>query len=686
MAINALNLVTENLNTELVNNIINSIEGNDVYYVFAGHSVLWPNNDSSIIQPVNSKEQILVDCYQNMIFGKQLTSNGIMIEIPRYDWVANTIFTMYNDMDGNLYNENFYCVVNAVSQYYVYKCLYNNNDSPSLVAPNIADTGAQDASIQTSDGYVWKYLYTVDETLFNNFSTPNFMPLIQDANVAGNTIDGAIDIVVVQPDPITGALLGGSGYNNYLDDNFISSDIQVGGNNVIYGLSNNASSVNGYYSDCILYIIDGAGQGQFRQISNYRVNGTVKEAIINAAFTVLPDATSHYQVSPIVNIYGDENVTVNCEARALINAFSSNSVYSIDILNRGAGYRIASANISSDVSVGVSNNASLQVIIPPKGGHGFDVQSELGGSILGITVKFSNSESNTITTQNSYRQIGLIKNPSYANVELDITDSNGNPGSNGNFLLNEIVYEIIPLWLTGSVVTVLGNNQVTSNGASFVGSVDVGDFVYITNLNAFYISTITGVNSSVLTLTSNVLFNSGIANIAIAQIVSSGIIQNKFTTESLNISDVVNPIQTNTFLIGANSFATANVSSFKISGITKPFTTYSQLYRYEGTLNSGTFTNSELIFQANVSLANASFHSINTSSNGTTTLYATDQDGAFVTGSQIIGSNSGAIFSVTTKYSGDLMVDTGQILYIENRSAIPRSDQQSEIINIALEL
>ena len=197
MALTSKSLVTERFKNSTVQNFIESVKtSDDTYYVFAGRSIPFTNNDTNVYQPVNSTNQLVVDVYQNMIFGKKLASNNIIVMAPRYDWAANTVYTMYNDQDANLYSENFYVTVNAVSQYHIFKCLYNNNEQPSLFQPTFGDTGPADAYYITSDGYHWKYLYSIDSGTFNQFATSGFIPVVPNANVQGNTVDGAIDVII----------------------------------------------------------------------------------------------------------------------------------------------------------------------------------------------------------------------------------------------------------------------------------------------------------------------------------------------------------------------------------------------------------------------------------------------------------------------------------------------------------
>jgi hypothetical protein len=52
----------------------------------------------------------------------------------------------------------------------------------------------------------------------------------------------------------------------------------------------------------------------------------------------------------------------------------------------------------------------------------------------------------------------------------------------------------------------------------------------------------------------------------------------------------------------------------------------------------------------------------------------------------IIGDNStGVLDNLITKYKGDFVKDSGEVLYYENLNPITRKDNKSEIIKIILE-
>lgn len=101
------------------------------------------------------------------------------------------------------YLNKFY-VRNTFDQ--VFKCLFNNNNNISFVMPTTSVSGQLPSNpyITTSDGYKWKYMYTIPAGLKQRFFTSEFMPVVDEKIVTDSAVDGRIDIVQI--------LSGGSGY------------------------------------------------------------------------------------------------------------------------------------------------------------------------------------------------------------------------------------------------------------------------------------------------------------------------------------------------------------------------------------------------------------------------------------------------------------------------------------------
>ena len=172
----------------------------NVYLTF-GKSSSWPSESSPL--QANTSVVSFNDIWKNMIGAKRIVGNNIRHAIPRINWTSGTVYSAYDDKldSSELFSatNDFYVINN---EYHVFKCLDNNNGALSTVMPNILVTTTH---FQTSDGYIWKYMYSLTAEEKLRFLTPNFMPVktIEEAdnsqqwNVQDNAIDGAIHIIKV---------------------------------------------------------------------------------------------------------------------------------------------------------------------------------------------------------------------------------------------------------------------------------------------------------------------------------------------------------------------------------------------------------------------------------------------------------------------------------------------------------
>lgn len=549
------------MSTQLVTNYLNlhnakqfresiSETANSIYYVFAGRHVEYSGGDDSIDTIVNTNDAVNIDPYKQMVFGKKVANSDVKIMIPRYNWISNTVYTAYRS-NTDLTACNYYAVVNAVSSFHVFKVLDNNGGVASTVEPDFNNTGADDEYYSTADGYVWKYMYTIDSSTFSKFATDDYIPVVPNANVTGNAVSGAVEVIVVES--------GGSNYNTYLSNTFIASDLTIGGDPTQYAIANNASSSNDFYNDSYLYITSGTGIGQIRKIVDYTVIGSQKKVTLASGFNTTPDVTSVYEITPSVLVVGDGTGAI---ARALVNTNSSNTISSIEIIERGSGYTYATTTILGNTG-GVSNAASIYAVLGPKGGHGKDPEIELGGKYLGVSVTFANNESNTIPVSNDYRTIGLLKDPYFANVTLTIATQTGvfadnevvtQANSNATGIVSDSTTSTISLSnVTGIFVTdqiVTGaTSGATANAVSYVINGEAKNFNTFDNRHKYTYTTGTGTfneDEQVFQLdvyTANAYYHSNDANY-------------------YYLTDLRGVINTGNTITGVNSNATVTLSSY----------------------------------------------------------------------------------------------------------------------------
>ena len=95
---------------------------------------------------------------------------------------------------------------------------------------------------------------------------------------------------------------------------------------------------------------------------------------------------------------------------------SSGTVASVSITTAGTGYTyayITNADIIAATNAGGSGSgANINVIIPPKGGHGSDALKELGAFYVMLNKSLVGAEGTSdIGVANDFRRIGLVRNP-----------------------------------------------------------------------------------------------------------------------------------------------------------------------------------------------------------------------------------------------------------------------------------
>jgi hypothetical protein len=665
-------------NNYRLNNCLNFIEdvnsGNSNYYIFAGQpsQFLAGVAPSQLISGIpimyDDDYQTTVDPYQSMLFGKLVTPADVNEVIGNYNWVSNTVYAKYDDSDPLLWSKQFYVVINASSYYHIFKCLNNHFGAPSTIPPNFSDVDATDSGYRTSDGYEWRYIYTTPSFDVAQFGSINYIPVTPNTSVQASTVDGAIDVVEV--------LSVGVGYSNYINGTFSVADVQLQGNSTLYSITNSASSVPHFYDGGVLYITadpNGNSAGQFQPILGYFVNATTKYVQLQAPFTAIPQNGAQYQINPGVAIVGDGYQTGNAAAWAVVNA-SSNTIDRIEMLNRGAGYSFTAASVLASNVVGLISPASIRPIYSPPGGHGFSPAMELFCNTACIGMFFEDNENFTIPAVNQYQRIGIIKNPLFANVQINMSNVVG------GFIVGESVQDINdPRKLYGNVVST-GNSTLIATNGDFVNQLNINEFYYITDGIAFnqLLTVASVVNSSVFTTTTNCLSTSNNLFLYEANSYSNGVVTT-YSPGVINLTNVQNPIQVGDFLIGGNSGAIGTVSATAMNGTQKTFGTFVQCFTYTVSALTGTFLSNELVFQGSLGNANALLFSANSG-----TILTTNQIGAFTTSTTIVGNSSGASATISAIYPPELDIGSGQILYLENFDAIIRSGSQQETFQIYL--
>ena len=138
------------------------------------------------------------------------------------------------------------------------------------------------------------------------------------------------------------------------------------------------------------------------------VDGAIDTVVIKNGGSGYTDGT--YNDVPVRGDYAQR--TGGVQALASITV-SSGAVTSVTITTPGQGYTFGYINVNSTeiTGIGAGVNAVLEIIVPPSGGHGYNIYKELGAKRVMINSRLQYDESNEFPVDNDFRRIGIIRDP-----------------------------------------------------------------------------------------------------------------------------------------------------------------------------------------------------------------------------------------------------------------------------------
>ena len=225
---------------------------------------------------------------------------------------------------------------------------------------------------------------------------------------------------------------------------------------------------------------------------------------------VIENAGSGYNNGTYTNvpIRGDYNINGGTQALCTVIVVSG-SISSVTITQAGSGYSFASIDVSLITNIGSGQNAALDVVLPPNGGHGKDSVRELGAYRLMFASKLETTSAfvdfpNDLT----YRRVGLVLNPTDYNtttvcsqntrsaVKALIFPQTGSGMPSGDFAPGETItqtttnakgfvvsydnvtkvlkyyQDVTDGTVNGDIIPFSGANQITGSASSFTATPD----------------------------------------------------------------------------------------------------------------------------------------------------------------------------------------------------------------------
>jgi len=404
-------------------------EPTTIGYVFIGNHVPYANEASpnSIVDSVSDEKSV----WDNLFAAKKITGNDVELVVPRVNWTSTTKYKQFDDrisvddlMTGNT-TLNVKPMYVFTSGRNVYKCLSNNASANSTVEPT-GDYTTANGTIQTADGYVWKYMYNVKPS--NRFLTTDWVPSPVstnklDYNVSPTgPVDGEITTIIV-----TNA---GSGYANPVI------------NATAFGTGVTTISLANTTNVAANMTISGTGIAASTLVSSIDV--------INNRITISTPTTSNGGGTGN-NVTFTTRIYIQGDGVGLIASanIANSSIAKITVSSVGTGYSYANATI-----YGSGTGANTRVVLSPKFGHGYNPAKELDATNVMVSERIGvidSTEGGLISTSTSFRQYGLLRDPYKYGQTSQVNSANSNTVisqttnltlvAGSNFELNEFVYQ-----------------------------------------------------------------------------------------------------------------------------------------------------------------------------------------------------------------------------------------------------
>ena len=356
------------------------------YYIFLGlPNATTLDTDWDTSQPNPIDNELYLNSYRDTILGvKKVNTSDVIRVIPKLQWVTGRKYDMYRH-DYSVYNlspvtsstrlyDCQYFIINR--DYRVYICL-NNGSAPSNQNKGVISTQEPlhtDVSPRKeSDGYIWKYLYTLSPSDVLKFDATNYISVPNDWET---TTDAEISRVRT------------NAFNGKIETILIEKQAQYNFVGTLTGVP-----------------IKGDGFG------------------------------------------GEASIVFDEESKPV----------SVEVTAGGLEYTYGTLDLDSVLPPLGGEKAIFNVIIPPPGGHGADIYTELGATRVLVYSRIENDPTNPdFIVGNQFSRVGIVKNLKAFGTNAIFTQSSGS-GVYASKLATSTVLESLDSKITQSSSSGIGN-------------------------------------------------------------------------------------------------------------------------------------------------------------------------------------------------------------------------------------
>lgn len=344
-----------------------------------GDPQVWANGNVREIEDFTDEEIV-----ENISAYLRLSAGDMQLGTKRIEWKTGDVYDMWPSHSSYV-----------ISNHNVYRVIDNNLGKPSTEVP----TGTSTHNFETTDGYIWKFIGTIDPLLDAKYGNDYAFPVYSTAVVGTDTWatkqvaqDGAIsgyEIMKV--------------FGNFLNKTLQLTIIPISGGtgasaradiDVATGVLKRVVSVDSgkdYRAGKTFVLIKDAAEPGTDGVVTCEVNGAGH--VENIAISNIGKNYTH----ATLEIIGDGT---GAKATAQI---VSGYITNVEITNQGSGYTWASV-----IVVPGANAAIAKAIMQPTGGHGADLTKELPSNHLLVAKKITALDTPFVEWDREYGQVCFV--------------------------------------------------------------------------------------------------------------------------------------------------------------------------------------------------------------------------------------------------------------------------------------
>jgi hypothetical protein len=400
-------IVTDKIKKQFLLDLFRDFDSSPVsYYAGIGRSEQWDAQDTVAVPNVRERDER--DARYNMQSMKQITDRSFVI--PRSNWSSGAIYSAYDDNHIGYPAQHFY-VMNSNQEVYI--CVQQGRDATGqpVVSTQQPTGNTTGVPFQTSDGYRWKFVYSIGALRASKFLSSSYMPVQFVDSDEAESVDATAEQVeqravekAARPGEVIGVevINSGSGYTS-------TPSIQVNG--------------------------DGSG------------------------CELIPVISGNSLVNVIVKLDSDGNLNGT-------NPPSYSALAADKRSYRGHGYKRATVSITG----GGGQDATGRVILGPENGLGADPRDDLKSGAVMFNAKVDGAEAGDfLLGDNTFRQVLLIRNPLIRDSATRL-DTHFFTDATGNTLDRMTINGINGTWVEDRIVSATSGNTPFSQ--AYIDAVD----------------------------------------------------------------------------------------------------------------------------------------------------------------------------------------------------------------------